>query len=129
MFVIVVALWCVIYTFCDGGFSDNGFNTMLNLGLFTLLVLGAYKIYTEFVTWQCIQSFHLFYLTVYIDLSILLNALSYSVMFIHHETYRVYTIIVDVSHLPNQLRQRTHEFHLCSTPYSVYLCSLATSRF
>ena len=38
-------------TFWAGGFSENGFNSMLILGLHLLRVVGSYKIYTEFVTW------------------------------------------------------------------------------
>ena len=47
-FVIVIALWWVIETFWAGGFSENDFCIILNLVLYFLRVVGAYKIYTEF---------------------------------------------------------------------------------
>ena len=45
-------------TFLSGLFSGNGFNSMLNLGLYFLRVLVAYKIYTDFVPCKLVQNNH-----------------------------------------------------------------------
>ena len=37
---------------------------MLNLGLYLPRVVGAYKIYTEFVPWKCFQNYHYFFLNL-----------------------------------------------------------------
>ena len=47
---------------------------MLNLGLSFLRIVGDYKIYTEFVPWHPPQNHHLIYLTLYIDLYLLLTS-------------------------------------------------------
>ena len=74
---------------------------MLDLGLYLLCIIGAYKIYTEFYPWQFVQNHDEFYLTLYIDLCILLTSLLDGVIFIHYYLFRVYTIIGDASPLPN----------------------------
>ena len=43
--------------FWAGGFSDNGFNSMLSLGISFLRVVGAYKSYAEFVPWQFVKKY------------------------------------------------------------------------
>ena len=75
----------------------NGFNCMLNLGLHFLHVVEAYKIYTEFVTSKFVWNCHLFDLTLYIEHSLLLTSLSEGIMFIYHDSFRVYTNIGDAS--------------------------------
>ena len=70
---------------------------MLNLGSYFLYVVGAYKIYAEFVPWKFFQNHHLFDLTLYIYLCILLTSLSDGVIFIHYNSFQVYMIIGDVS--------------------------------
>ena len=70
---------------------------MLILGLYLLYVLGAYKIFTEFVPWKIFQYYHLFCFTLYIDidLCILLTSLLVGVIFLNYDSLRVYTIIGD----------------------------------
>ena len=41
---------------------------MLNVGLYFLRLVGSYKIYTEFVLGVLSENYHLFYLTLNIDL-------------------------------------------------------------
>ena len=74
---------------------------MLNLGLYLLRAVGAYKIYTEFAPWKFVRNHHAFYLTLYIDVYILLTSLLDSVIFVHCDLFRVYTIIGDSSPLLN----------------------------
>ena len=50
-FAVVIALLCILWPFWAGGFSENYFNSMLNLGLYLLRIVGTYNIYTEFVLW------------------------------------------------------------------------------
>ena len=59
-FAIVTALWCVILTFWASGFIENGFNTMLHLGLSIPRLEGSYKIYTKFFPWHFVQNYHYF---------------------------------------------------------------------
>ena len=71
-----------IYQFCDRhqfivhesfwavGFIENDFNSMLILGLSFLRVVGAYKVYSEFVPWEFFWNYHSLYLALYIDLII-----------------------------------------------------------
>ena len=99
--MILIALWYILYTFWAGEFSENGFNSMLNLGPSLLRVVMAYKIYREFVPWQIFWNEYLCYLTLYFDLCILLTSLSDGVIFLHYDSCRVYKIIGDVSPISN----------------------------
>ena len=74
---------------------------MLNLGLYLQRILRAYKIYTEFFPWETFWNDDLFYLTLYIDLYLLLNSLSDVVMILHYGLLQVYKIIGDASSLSN----------------------------
>ena len=56
--MIFIALLCVIQNFWSGRFSENGFNSMLNLGLYFLRVVETYKIYTDFFPWEFLQNYH-----------------------------------------------------------------------
>ena len=67
--------------FWYGGFSENGFNSILILGLSFLRVVGAYNIYTDFVPWQVVLYYHLFYLALYIDLCRYITSLSDGIIF------------------------------------------------
>ena len=90
---IIIYLLCLIETFWSGGFSINGFNSMLNLGLSFLRVAGYFKIYTDFVTWGFPQNYYVCYLTLYIYLCLLLNSLLDGVMFLHYYLCWVHAII------------------------------------
>ena len=68
---------------------------MLDLGLYFLRVVGDYEMYTQFVPWNSVQNYHWFYLTLYIDLCLLLTSLSDGAIFLHYDSCRVYTIIGD----------------------------------
>ena len=102
-FTIIIYLLGVIWNFWASGFSKNGFNSMLNLGLYFLRVVWYFKIYTEFVTWNFPQNYHVFYLTLYIYLCLLLTSLLYGVIFLHYYSWRFYKIIGDASPLSNTI--------------------------
>ena len=107
-------IYCVFYKPSDMvGLVKNGFNNILNLGLSYLRVVGDFKIYTEFVTWQFSRNYHVFYLTLYIYLCILLTSLSDGVIFLHYELYQVHTIIGDSSPLSNPIKEKNK--HACFT--------------
>ena len=84
---------------------------MLKLGLYILRVVGAYKIYIEFVPWKFVQNYHSFYFTLYIDLCILSTYKLYGVTFIHYDSFRFYTIIGDAPPLSNPIQERKK--HAC----------------
>ena len=95
------SLNCALYNFWPGGFSENGFNSMISLGLSFLCVVGDYKIYTEFVPRDFFQNPYWFYYTLYIDLFLLVTSLLEGVIFLHYDSCQVYTIIGDASPLSN----------------------------
>ena len=76
---------------------------MLNLSLYFLLVVGASKIYTEFVPWSFVRKLPFICLNLYIDLCLLLKSLSDSVIFIYYDSCQFYTIIGDASPIYNTL--------------------------
>ena len=85
---------------------------MLNLGLSFLHVVGTNKIYTEFVTWIFLTKLPLFlFLTLYINLCLVLTNLSDYVIFIYYVSYWVYTIIDDASTLSNTIKEIKE--HVC----------------
>ena len=93
---------------------------MLNLGWSFLSVVGAYKIYTESVTWNPpLPNHHLFYLTLYIDLSVLLTSLSDSAIFIYYESYQVCTVIVHASPCLDTVQEGKK--HACFTKLAPFL--------
>ena len=83
------------------GLVKTAFKSVLNVGLYLPRVVGAYNIYTDVFPWKFIQNYHLFYLTLYIDIYLWFTSLLCGVMFLHHDLYRVYTIIGDLSPLSN----------------------------
>ena len=89
-------LYCALYKPSElVVWVKTDFNSMLNLGLSFIRVVGAYKIHTEFFPLENLQNYHWFYLTLYINLCILLTSWLDGVIFIHDNSYRVFTIIGD----------------------------------
>ena len=74
---------------------------MLNLGLPFLRAVGAYNIYTDFFLGIFSKIAIYLILTLYIDLCLLLASLLEIVMFLHHDSCQIYTIIGDSSPLSN----------------------------
>ena len=79
---------------------------MLNSCLSLLCIGGPYKIYIEFILWKFVQNYHLFYLTLCIDLYLLLNYLWDGIIFIQYESFWVYTIIGEESPISNPVQER-----------------------
>ena len=77
----------------------------VNLGLSFIRVVGAYKIYTQFVPWKIPQNYHSFCLTLYIDSCLLFTKLLDSIIFICCDLCRVYKIIGVASPLLNPVQE------------------------
>ena len=108
---------------------------MLNLGLYFLRVVGHFKIYTELVTWKFSQNYHVFDLTLYIYLCILLTSLSDCVMFLHYDSFRVHSIIGDSSPFSKPPRREINihvlrsQHHNIQCIFGVTVCENISNEF
>ena len=74
---------------------------MLHLGLYFPRFLGAYNVYTEFFLGIFPKLPFVLFGLVHIELCLLLTSLSGGIIFLHYDSFQVYTIIGDTSPILN----------------------------